>query len=85
MTSRWIKVDNKTGIRIGMAFDGNVQIKIVSVPVGVGTFPEYGIVLFDSPVRIVEFMGCVEMLFARYIQQWLLHDFFRVIRMGYWD
>jgi hypothetical protein len=68
-----------------MAFDGNVQIKIVSVPVGVGTFPEYGIVLFDSPVRVVEFMGCVEMLFARYVQQGLLHNFFRVIRMAWMD
>jgi hypothetical protein len=26
-------------------------------------------------------MGCVEMLFARYVQQGLLHDFFRVDRM----
>ena len=59
--TQFLYIKNKTGVGMRLPLYGNIQVKIVPMPVFVGTFTKNGIVLLRGPVRIVQLVRCVEM------------------------
>lgn len=65
--AEFLHIIHKTGVRIGMTFNGNVEGKIMPMPVFVGAATKHGFVLLFTPVGVEQLMGCVKMLDARYV------------------
>ena len=54
------EVHDEAGVGVWNAFDGNPELKVVAVPVVVGTFAKYFPVFFIGPLRAPEFVGGIE-------------------------
>lgn len=59
-----LQVHHEACLRIGMALDRGNELKIVAMPVFVGTGAKYLHVLFRCPLRVVKFVGGVKMFLA---------------------
>ena len=62
-----LKVDNKTGIGVWLAFYRNNQIEVVAMPVFVGAWPKNLNVLPFRPGRVIQLVCRIEMLFSTYV------------------
>jgi len=65
--AQFFYIEQKSRIRIRVAFYRYIQLVIMSMPILIGAFAEYGLILFLAPAWIVEFVRCVKMLQARQI------------------
>src|SRR5690606_39194982 len=61
------QVYNESRFRIWCTLDGNDQLKVMTVPVFVGTRAKHLPVFFGCPGGVVQLMGSVEVLFAAYV------------------
>jgi futalosine nucleosidase len=55
-------IEHKTRIVAGLAFDCDIQLVIMTMPVGISAFAKNGFVLCCVPVGVIKFMGGVKML-----------------------
>lgn len=61
------EVYHKACLRVRHAFDCSDQLKVVSMPVFVGTWAKHLHIALVGPVSIIQLVGCVEMLFSTYV------------------
>src|SRR5688572_9261738 len=60
--AQFLYVVYKACIRIRIAFYGDQQLVVMSMPVIIRAFSKYFVVFFPAPCRIIQFMRCIEML-----------------------
>lgn len=75
--AQFLHVIDKTGIRVGVTLDGNVQVKIMAMPVFVSTFSKHLFIALPAPVWIEEPVRRVEMFYPGDINHWWFREIFR--------
>ena len=66
-TAQLFYIEQKSRIRIGVTFYRYIQLVIMPMPILIGAFAEYVLILFFAPAWIIEFVCCVKMFQARQI------------------
>ena len=54
-------IKQKAGIGIGFALDGNKKLIIMTMPMFIGAFAKYSLILLFAPLGVVQLMGCIKM------------------------
>lgn len=62
--AEFLYIVNKSGTRIRLTGEGNMQFEIVPMPILIGAFAKYRFILFPRPGRIIQFMRSIEMFNA---------------------
>lgn len=60
--AQFLYIVQEAGIGIGRALDRNIQVIIVPMPIFIGAYPEYLLILFPAPCRVKKLVCRVEML-----------------------
>lgn len=65
--AQFLYIEHETGVGIGLAPDGHIQLIIMSMPVLIGAFAKDFLILLTAPAWVIELMCRIEMLQARQI------------------
>jgi hypothetical protein len=76
-TAQFFYIEQKSRIRIRVTFYRYIQLVVMPMPILIGAFAEYGLILFFAPAWIIEFVRCVKMLKARQVHHNAINKNFR--------
>jgi hypothetical protein len=76
-TAQFFYIEQKSRIRVRVTFYRHIQLVIMPMPILIGAFAEYGLILILTPAWIIEFVRCVKMLQARQIHHNAINKNFR--------
>lgn len=76
-TAQFFYIEQKSRLRIRVTFYRYIQLVVMPMPILIGAFAEYRLILILTPGWIIEFVRCVKMLKARQIHHNAINKNFR--------
>jgi hypothetical protein len=64
-TAEFLHVKNEACFGVRPALDGDMKLKVVAMPVLIGTFAKNLFISFSGPGGIEQAVGCIEMFYPR--------------------